>query len=239
MVSKAILLKKIDLILRSTKKVKMGDNSDPPPSGIVEVFTKPQEGRGDTTKNDSEVSKNPENTSMQQDAVKDSVSAEPKESEASYVNQRRMDILLINDGISEVKKKKASPYGPWMPVKRQPRKKTDSSNKKTNSQVSVKPTPEVDNGSRFSLFQDEELEEDNQRIETGKSVVPQPKVIRVRDPKAGKNNQSTHSKSQSAKKQVNPKVNIVKNVVHPSHKPVTMEASSSKLMMGVQKKHEP
>ncbi|KAJ1409814.1 hypothetical protein SESBI_22440 [Sesbania bispinosa] len=173
----------------------------------IPVFTKRQEGMGAVINNDSEVSKHPEVSSMNQDTVKDSVSYVSKKSE-DFCKVQRESNYSNNDGILEVKKE-ASPYGSWMLIKRPPRKKTNSRTKKTHGQVAIKPNPEVDKGSRFSLLQDEKQAEDSQNLEIGKKVIPQSKVIRLEIPR------------------------------QPSLKSVNMEASSSKVMLGVKKQPEP
>ncbi|KAJ1377944.1 hypothetical protein SESBI_48369 [Sesbania bispinosa] len=88
----------------------------------------------------------------------------------------------------------SGPFGPWMLVKRIPRKKLDKGKNGSSDQNSAKLNP----GSRFNvLAEKQEHGEANEKLEivnkysnTEIQQVPEQKVIRVRDPKAGKNNQN-------------------------------------------------
>ncbi|KAJ1406847.1 hypothetical protein SESBI_24825 [Sesbania bispinosa] len=105
---------------------------------------------------------------MQQDALKNSSYDNSKKYEVAHVNQEENG-FSASDEMLDVKNDN-NPYGPWMIVKRQPRKKTDKSSRKINNKSSIKQFTEDGNGSRFYILQNKEQEEDNQKVQSGKAV---------------------------------------------------------------------
>ncbi|KAJ1390117.1 hypothetical protein SESBI_37733 [Sesbania bispinosa] len=97
--------------------------------------------------------------------------------------------------------------------------------------TAAKSNPQIENGSRFALLQSEN--QDNEDHSYGKEFKQevQPKVVRVRDPKAGKNTQKSSVKSQQEKKLVSHKEVSVKSKPQVSKKSVSMGASSSKVIL--------
>ncbi|KAJ1398218.1 hypothetical protein SESBI_31214 [Sesbania bispinosa] len=104
---------------------------------------------------------------------------------------------------SEGNTKNLGNYGPWMMVKKQRRKKPTG---KTPTKA-----PPKGQGSRFDLLQEEEIQEDatiqhdsdpnstspkvsQQEQAHPTPAVHNPKTVRIRDPKAGKNSQASQDK---------------------------------------------
>ncbi|KAJ1410601.1 hypothetical protein SESBI_21767 [Sesbania bispinosa] len=96
------------------------------------------------------------------------------------------------------------PYGPWMLVKRPPRRKSDLSTKRPTRNNEVKQA-----GSRFALLEQEEYEEN---IETSPKKDLVLVIAKVRNPNVGKNSQKDqkgknsimgqHNKKDQGRKQV-------------------------------------
>ncbi|KAJ1388605.1 hypothetical protein SESBI_38945, partial [Sesbania bispinosa] len=105
---------------------------------------------------------------------------------------------------SEPISSEGGPYGPWMLVKRPPRRKSDLSTKRPTQNNAVKQA-----GSRFALLEQEEHEEN---IETAPKKDLVPVIAKVRNPNAGENSQKDqkgknsimgqHNKKDQGRKQV-------------------------------------
>ncbi|KAJ1391263.1 Non-LTR retroelement reverse transcriptase [Sesbania bispinosa] len=90
-----------------------------------------------------------------------------------------------------------SPFGPWMLVKKQSRKKQNAMDQ------SRKPSVVQDiqkNGSRFSLLNNIEPEVTQGDKGNQNSPIPTASIVRVRDPRAGKNAQNVQVKKQTPRK---------------------------------------
>ncbi|KAJ1394392.1 reverse transcriptase [Sesbania bispinosa] len=97
-------------------------------------------------------------------------------------------------------KEKASPFGPWMLVKRQQRKRAPTQAKQNFSKEPVQEATKGNGGSRFSLLKQVPLEEvtNSGAVPTTSNLKTQ--TIRVRDPAAGKNSQKAQMKKQVPRK---------------------------------------
>ncbi|KAJ1388851.1 hypothetical protein SESBI_38755 [Sesbania bispinosa] len=90
-----------------------------------------------------------------------------------------------------------SPYGPWMLVKRQQRKKPVVQPKQDSDQQGEN----QNNGSRFSLLQQTTKAEDSKDIAINSQNTPQQQIVKVRNPTAGKNSQKSNAKKPASKPQ--------------------------------------
>ncbi|KAJ1416897.1 hypothetical protein SESBI_17060 [Sesbania bispinosa] len=97
------------------------------------------------------------------------------------------------------------PYGPWMLVKRQPRRKSDFPTKKPTQNNAVQQA-----GSRFALLEQEGSEE-NIEIVPNRDLVPV--TAKVRDHNAGKNSHKDQKGKNPNMDQHNQKEQIRKQVV--------------------------
>ncbi|KAJ1387702.1 Non-LTR retroelement reverse transcriptase [Sesbania bispinosa] len=93
-------------------------------------------------------------------------------------------------------KEEASPFDPWMIVKRQQRKRAPTQAKQSFSKEPVQEATERNNGSRFSLLKQVSTDEVNNSVVDPQASNLKTQTIRVRDPAAGKNSQKSQMKKQ-------------------------------------------
>ncbi|KAJ1378142.1 hypothetical protein SESBI_48142, partial [Sesbania bispinosa] len=159
--------------------------------------------------------------------------------------------ISVDNSVSEGNTKDIGKYGPWMLVKKQPRKKSLGKNKDYSTQDKVPPKGNPLQGSRFDLLQEYEVQEDA-KLQDGSesnSTIPKArqegqahtppaannannfKIVRIRDPKAGKNSQANQDKrkqqimlpqknSSNSKSTPVVPVNHTQQILGPSSKPV-------------------
>ncbi|KAJ1399521.1 hypothetical protein SESBI_30284 [Sesbania bispinosa] len=131
-------------------------------------------------------------------------------------------LVITHSGSAPQDSDEVGVYGPWMLVKKVPRKKPQGKPISASNQQSSSQLNNIELGTIFSLLQNNEEQEDghnqiSSKLEEQTPTAGHSAITKIRDPKAGKNPQNSQDKKKTQNKSVQKGSSIKAKTGNPSH----------------------